>query len=92
MFRREWEVLYKYLFLDQMEKIDFDEDFFTVKFTDLAQYNDPYEQSLVVDLADIDSCNAEYDQYLRSMYKEKIDKCKGYLATCFSKRPDVIPM
>lgn len=72
--------------------INFDEEFFTLKFTDLSQYNDPYEQALAVDLSLVDSDNLDEFLYLMRTYRKEINKCKGYFASCFSKKPDVTPM
>lgn len=87
-------MLFKYMYLpeDEIDCINLDEEFFTLKFTDLSQYNDPYEQALAVDLSLVDSDNPDEFLYLMRTYRGEINKCKGYFASCFSKKPDVTPM
>ncbi|WP_077928802.1 DUF2971 domain-containing protein [Wohlfahrtiimonas populi] len=81
-------MLYKYFSDDAIQYFD-DSEYFTLKFTKLEDYNDPYEQSLAVDLAKANFNNVDY---LIGLYQKEIYKCKGYLATFFSNRPDITPM
>lgn len=84
-------MLYKYFSDDAIQYFD-DSEYFTLKFTKLEDYNDPYEQSLAVDLADVDSDNEDILRVMILKYQNEINECKGYLATCFSNRPDITPM
>lgn len=84
-------MLYKYFSDDAIQYFD-DSEYFTLKFTKLEDYNDPYEQSLAVDLADDDSDNEDIFRVKILKYQSAISRCKGYLATCFSNRPDITPM
>jgi len=84
-------MLYKYFSDDAIQYFD-DSEYFTLKFTKLEDYNDPYEQALAVDLADDDSDNEDILRVRILKYQSAINRCRGYLATCFSNRPDITPM
>lgn len=84
-------MLYKYFSDDAIQYFD-DSEYFTLKFTKLEDYNDPYEQSLAINFADVDSDNEDILRVMIWKHQNEINECKGYLATCFSNRPDITPM